>query len=268
MEGSGDMEPKYKVGDKVKFLRRGVKYTGVIMNLYKNNNGDYVYEIYYRDLCANLQKSKWIYESRICGYNEEAKMEPKYNIGDKVTFKRCGYMYTGVIMDIDRSCQDSEYIYNIDYHNYLTGHQESRPIFESRICRRNPSCYNPYHIRKPKANYPAIPPIKKVIFNNPATIVFWEDGTKTVVKTKEIKTIGMANELFHKLDASQLEKFIGLKSGQMYKSFYKYETDSFCIVICDEFDPEKGLAMAIAKKALGNEGNYYKEFQKWLSKEE
>ena len=27
--------------------------------------------------------------------------------------------------------------------------------------------------------------IKKVIFNDPATIVFWEDGTKTVVKCKE-----------------------------------------------------------------------------------
>lgn len=27
--------------------------------------------------------------------------------------------------------------------------------------------------------------IKKVIFNNPATIVYWEDGTKTVVKVAE-----------------------------------------------------------------------------------
>ena len=27
-----------------------------------------------------------------------------------------------------------------------------------------------------------IPAIKKVIFNNPATIVFWNDGTKTTVK--------------------------------------------------------------------------------------
>lgn len=35
----------------------------------------------------------------------------------------------------------------------------------------------------------------------------------------------------------------------------------------DIFDPEKGLAMAIAKKALGNEGNYYKVFKKWLPKE-
>jgi hypothetical protein len=27
--------------------------------------------------------------------------------------------------------------------------------------------------------------IKKVIFNNPATIVYWEDGTKTVIKVQE-----------------------------------------------------------------------------------
>ena len=31
----------------------------------------------------------------------------------------------------------------------------------------------------------ALPRIKDVIFNDPATIVFWEDGTKTVVKTTE-----------------------------------------------------------------------------------
>ena len=63
-----------------------------------------------------------------------------------------------------------------------------------------------------------IPEIEKVIFNNPATIVFWNDGSKTVVKCSE-----------------------------------------------DEcFDEEKGLAMAISKKALGNQGNYYNTFEKWL----
>lgn len=30
-----------------------------------------------------------------------------------------------------------------------------------------------------------IPEISKIVFNNPATIVFWEDGTKTVVKCME-----------------------------------------------------------------------------------
>lgn len=70
------------------------------------------------------------------------------------------------------------------------------------------------------SNY--IPAIKNVIFNNPATIVFWEDNTKTVVKCGEN----------------------------------------------DEFDPEKGLAMAISKKALGNQGNYYNVFTKHLCRSE
>lgn len=67
-----------------------------------------------------------------------------------------------------------------------------------------------------------IPEIKNVIFNDPATIVFWEDGTKTVVKCQD----------------------------------------------GDEFDPEKGLAMAIVKKAYGNKGNYCNKMKKWLPKEE
>ena len=31
----------------------------------------------------------------------------------------------------------------------------------------------------------------------------------------------------------------------------------------DEFDPEKGLAMAIAKKALGNKSNFNNTIKKW-----
>ena len=34
-------------------------------------------------------------------------------------------------------------------------------------------------------DYRKVPGIKKVIFNNPATIVFWSDGTKTIVKCQE-----------------------------------------------------------------------------------
>lgn len=62
-----------------------------------------------------------------------------------------------------------------------------------------------------------MPKIKNVIYNRPATIVFWKDGTKTVVKCEN-----------------------------------------------EEFDPEKGLAIAIAKKALGNNYHYYDVFKKWL----
>lgn len=61
--------------------------------------------------------------------------------------------------------------------------------------------------------------IKNVIFQNPATIVFWEDGTKTVVRAEG-----------------------------------------------EDYDPEKGLAMAISRKALGNNRDYYNTFIHWLKK--
>lgn len=64
------------------------------------------------------------------------------------------------------------------------------------------------------------PEIKDVIFKAPATIVFWSDGTKTVVRSQ---------------------------CGEKY-------------------DPEKGLAMAISKKALGNTREYYHKFLHWEKK--
>lgn len=73
-----------------------------------------------------------------------------------------------------------------------------------------------------ETNTTKLPKIKNVIFNEPATIILWADGTKTVVKCQE---------------------------GEGY-------------------DPEKGLAMAISKKALGNKGNYCEVFKKWLPEEE
>lgn len=61
--------------------------------------------------------------------------------------------------------------------------------------------------------------IKKVVFNDPATIIFWTDDTKTVVKAEN-----------------------------------------------EPFDPEKGMAMAIAKKVLGNKHDYYNTLVKWMKK--
>lgn len=76
-------------------------------------------------------------------------------------------------------------------------------------------------INEMKNNY-RVPQIKDVIYNDPATIVLWTDGTKTVVKCGDY----------------------------------------------DIYDPEKGLAMAIAKKTLGNQGNYYETFKRWLPEED
>lgn len=73
----------------------------------------------------------------------------------------------------------------------------------------------------PKLRIPSHLRVKDVIFNDPATIVFWEDGTKTVVKA-----------------------------------------------VNEDFDPEKGLAMAFTKKALGNQGNYFNQLKKWIPTKE
>lgn len=61
--------------------------------------------------------------------------------------------------------------------------------------------------------------IKRVIHNDPATVILWKDGTKTVVKAHH-----------------------------------------------EPFDPEKGFAMAVCKKLLGD--SYKKTFREYCGKEE
>lgn len=77
--------------------------------------------------------------------------------------------------------------------------------------------YSPNGSIRERKDYMRTPEIKNVIFNDPATIVFWSDGTKTVVKAQN-----------------------------------------------EDFDPEKGIAMAIAKKFFGNKGNYFNRIKKWV----
>ena len=60
--------------------------------------------------------------------------------------------------------------------------------------------------------------IKNVIFNPPATIVFWNDGTKTVVKAK--------NEAFDwekGLAMAICKKYLADGKGRYYDIFRKYE---------------------------------------------
>lgn len=63
---------------------------------------------------------------------------------------------------------------------------------------------------------------ERIEFHDPATIVFWNDGTKTVVKARH----------------------------------------------GDKFDKEKGLAMAIAKKVMGNTNKYYDIFEEYCFNED
>lgn len=99
---------------------------------------------------------------------------------------------------------------NIDALLYYINGSNKSPSANKEAAER--SYYMHYDIRRF---------IKKVKFNPPATIVFWTDNTKTVVKCKG-----------------------------------------------EDYDPEKGLAMCISKKVLGDKGNYYEVFKKWLPKED
>lgn len=62
--------------------------------------------------------------------------------------------------------------------------------------------------------------VKKVIFNPPATIVYWFDGTKTVVKAQD-------GEIFDKEKGFAMacaKKFFGNK-GNYYNEFRKHGAD-------------------------------------------
>lgn len=101
---------------------------------------------------------------------------------------------------------------------------EAMMVAFDHICKEFNVCPIPYVCEcNRKSTMPCnlpFPGIKDVIFQNPATIVLWDDGTKTVVRSQ---------------------------CGEKY-------------------DPEKGLAMAISKKALGNTREYYHKFLHWNKK--
>jgi hypothetical protein len=79
----------------------------------------------------------------------------------------------------------------------------------------------------PKTNpYTNNPKIKDVIFNNPATIVFWSDGTKTVVKCQEDDIYDPEKGLAMAIS----KKFFGNKGNycnEIKKWMDKYEEQTF-----------------------------------------
>lgn len=83
-------------------------------------------------------------------------------------------------------------------------------LFEIKLVYKKPILHHIYANNYLNFFSNNIPEVKKVIFNDPATIVYWKDETKTVVKCQE----------------------------------------------GDDFDPEKGFAMAFIKKCWGNKGNF------------
>ena len=59
-----------------------------------------------------------------------------------------------------------------------------------------------------QVSFMPIPMITKIVFNNPATIVFWEDGTKTVVKCME----GQEFNEYYGVACAIMKRFFGNNS--------------------------------------------------------
>lgn len=93
-------------------------------------------------------------------------------------------------------------------------------VIDEIICKEHAAVYIRNDVETTRSIvYPGVlPAIQKVIFNYPATIVLWADGTKTVVKAQG----------------------------------------------WDIYNRETGLAMCIAKKAMGNQGNFNNVFRQWV----
>lgn len=127
---------------------------------------------------------------------------------------------TMITLDTGHTFQFKSYdIYWDKGHNCFINKPYHRDALDNaRYITQARAMLNTTHAKEATAMNAAV--IKNVIFAPPATIVYWSDGSKTVVKCSEK----------------------------------------------DIFDPEKGLAMAIAKRCGGNKGSYYKEIRNWVEK--
>lgn len=178
------------------------KVIATYVNTMKLTNADGTFRPVVRTDCFRLATEE---EKRKAGFSMT-----KFKVGDRIIGNSHAGVYgitttgwIGTVLEVDTDCEDGDDI-------RVTGPGISKlgvHVLSSRF-----DLYKPY-----KDNSLAI---KDVIFNAPATIVFWSDDTKTIVKCGE---------------------------GEKY-------------------DPEKGLALCIAKKALGNKHDYYEPFKKYLGK--
>lgn len=154
--------------------------------------------------------------------------ESKYGMTDECTFKcmvvnQDQIRYHSAVEKVAKQAINS--VYGANHDNYVARalSESLARLKESAASLANgPSAPKPEGVLRRSGRYPWGMEIDRVIFNKPATIVIWADGTKTVVKCQE---------------------------GDVYSK-------------------ETGLALCIAKKALGNQGNFNDIFHKWIPEED
>lgn len=131
------------------------------------------------------------------------------------------YLHKNPIFEqFKRDVEEKNMTLNIEEIILECSHNEMPTYKFSGWCKENPLMdFVRTNIQPVKRKDVGLPKIKDVKFNGPATIIFWADDTKTIVKAQD-----------------------------------------------EEFDPEKGIAMAIARKALGNKHDYFNVIAKYSKK--
>ena len=143
---------EYK-GKKLKVVDdRAAKYIGVLVVGLGDNKNDYgVLDCY----CYGIKRLN------------------TYHIGDKID------KYTVIDIECEGNC--NRIIYSCEYKDEYT-YMFKKIVEQLNLAKDFSINVKPMNINitNPKVN--CVPPIKKVIFSDPATIVIWEDDTKTIVK--------------------------------------------------------------------------------------
>ena len=155
------MEDNYTIEKFVRYDEinaRGMRIFKEIFNILQHKFGNIN-----KDDCYWVIKPRSFFEiCRICammGFDFERDIERNKN----------GVMINGINVSFtyDSDSIDEPMLYRIEL-------VYKKPIFH-HIYTNNNLFFSPSEINN-------IPEVKKVIFNDPATIVYWKDGTKTVVK--------------------------------------------------------------------------------------
>lgn len=107
--------------------------------------------------------------------------------------------------------------------------------------------------------------IDRVLFNGPATIVFWKNGDKTIVVSKNNEVYDMETDLALCITLRRLGITKVVFDNPTTTATWEDGTET--VVKCQEGDvwsKETGLFTVIAKKALGNKGNFNDVFKKHI----
>lgn len=141
---------------------------------------------------------------------------PRSIVADASCLRNDGNLLWSLIQSRVEACHNPKNC-GVKYGSYMRRiSQDPTDTLSNAVARINET-FGAFHVRKEAAM--ASKTIKKVIFNPPATVVLWEDGSKTVVK------VNHEYELFDRekgLAMAIAKHFLGNDCGSYYDEFRKW----------------------------------------------